>query len=124
MNKITRTALNSDAVQRFYQRKLTEKTFNLKKSASKDNQTGSGFLFDVIGGVAENVGKVISASRNLAASRKRKRNRIIQRNKNKSMNTKAPTKKITRTQTGKGKGRALKRQTRQKRQRRPTRVSL
>lgn len=59
MNGITRTSLNSDAVQHFYEQKLAEKTPHVKLTGQKSVQNGSVFFLDAVTGLIDNVGKAV-----------------------------------------------------------------
>lgn len=67
MNTLTKTSLNTPAVEKHYESLLTESTGHRKNLVK---QKGSGLIMDLVGGVVGNVVKAVQAGRRL---HKRKR---------------------------------------------------
>lgn len=77
MNEVTRTALNSPGVQKFYETRMVDGGFAPAPSAN--GQQGSGLITDLIGGLAGNIANVVNGATRLHASRKRKTGRAAGR---------------------------------------------
>ena len=71
MSTITKTALNSPAVQKFYENQLTAGAQGSKKMRG-GNQEGAGLVTDLISGLVTNVSRAAVAGRRLARARKTK----------------------------------------------------
>lgn len=77
MSNVTQTSLNSDAVQKLYEQRLSR---GGDRGAKSSRQSGSGFLGGLIGNVAGNVVKAIDAGQRLAKMKTRQK-RIVTTNK-------------------------------------------
>ena len=74
MNSVTQTSLNSDAVQKLYEQRLSR---GVGGGAKSSRQRGSGFLGGLIGNVAGNVVKAIDAGQRLAKMKTRQKRKVI-----------------------------------------------
>ena len=83
MSNVTKTSLNSDAVQKLYEQSLSRGGGN---TSNESRQRGSGFVGGLISNIAGNVFKAIDAGQRLA-KRKRKRKQRVNPKKRRAVAT-------------------------------------
>ena len=114
MNTITKTALNTPAVEKHYESLLTESLGHQKNLVK---QRGSGLIMDLVGGVVGNVVKAVQAGRRLHKRRQTARStsgatkKVAKRPQRagKTIKRAPPRKNTSHTQRGNSRGRVYKR---------------
>lgn len=118
MTELTRTALNSDKVQKYYESKLYGQGAEMAAGKRTTSQKGGGLLLNAIGGLVGGVQNVITAQKRVNDIKRRIAQRKAQRQTGKGKTKAKPPRaqknqskknKASSSQTGKGAGRAKSR---------------